>query len=181
MGHLVANLLQFSRRGREELSTVDIPEELRKALELVDYHLRHRNIAVEQALEPTLPTIFADRQKLRQVFLNLLTNAADAMPEGGRLRLRAGVETADGQTLVRIEFADTGAGIDAEHLHRVTEPFFTTKPEGKGTGLGLAICRRVVEEHRGSMHIESQTGRGTTVALRLPASRDTNTARLRGG
>jgi signal transduction histidine kinase len=181
MAGLVANLLQFSRRGRDEISTVDVNEELRKALELVDYHFRHRGIEVVREVHPAVPAIFADRQKLRQVFLNLLTNAADAMPEGGRMGLRAAPGVlVGGARAVRIEFSDTGVGIAPEHLPRVTEPFFTTKEEGKGTGLGLAICRRVVEEHQGTLQITSEVGKGTTVSVLLPVTSGTNAARLRG-
>ncbi len=181
MANLVANLLQFSRRGQDEITTVDIPEELSKALELVDHHLRHRGIEVVRDPDPEVPAIFADRQKLRQVFLNLLTNAADAMSTGGTLRLSIASDTlAAGKKAVRIEFADTGAGIAPEDLSRVTEPFFTTKEEGKGTGLGLAICRRVVEEHGGSLRIASELNKGTPVALLLPVASGTNAARLRG-
>ena len=169
MGALVANLLQFSRRGADQVSTVDVAEELRKAIELVHHHLSKRSVAVVQQFAADLPAIYADRQKLRQVFLNLLTNAGDAMPEGGVLTLRAGrSELESGKPAVRIEFSDTGVGIPAEHLPRVSEPFFTTKEEGKGTGLGLAICRRVVQEHQGVMHITSEVGRGTTVHIALP-------------
>ncbi len=168
MGNLVANLLQFSRRGQHQISTVDLREELTKTLELVHYHLRNRRIEVVQEIASRLPMIHADRQQLRQVFLNLLTNASDAMPNGGTLTLRAGPGELDGgRPAVIIEFADTGVGIPQEHLSRVTEPFFTTKEEGKGTGLGLAICRRVIQEHRGTMYIASEVGKGTTVRLAL--------------
>jgi signal transduction histidine kinase len=180
MANLVANLLQFSRRGREEISTVDVHEELRKALELVEHLLRHRCIEVVPDLQSDVPPILADRQKLRQVFLNLLTNAADAMPQGGTLNLRARLDgTAVGSKTVRIDFSDTGIGIAPADLERVTEPFFTTKEEGKGTGLGLAICRRVIEEHRGTMRLTSELGKGTTVTLLLPVNGATNAARLR--
>ncbi len=181
MGNLVANLLQFSRRGRDEISTVDVSQELRKAMELVEHHFRHRGIGVVHELDPAVPPIFADRQKLRQVFLNLLTNAADAMPRGGTLVLVLAVDVVTGPgKVVRIEFSDTGAGISPENLARVTEPFFTTKEEGKGTGMGLAICRRVVEEHRGTLRIRSELGKGTTVTLHLPVANETNVAGLRG-
>jgi PAS domain S-box-containing protein len=169
MGELVANLLQFSRRGEGQASTVDIRQELAKTVELIHHHLRKHLVTVVQEFAPETPTIYADRQKLRQIFLNLLSNAADAMPEGGTLTLRtAPVELENGKPGVVIEFADTGVGIPAHNLDKVVEPFFTTKEEGKGTGLGLAICRRVVHEHRGTMKITSEVGKGTTVRIVLP-------------
>lgn len=181
MGDLVANLLQFSRRGEEKISTVDIREELTKAVELIQHHLRKQQVTVVQELAPDTPTIFADRQKLRQVFLNLLTNAGDAMPQGGTLTLRsASASLDDGRPAVQIEFVDTGVGVPAEHLEKIMEPFFTTKEEGKGTGLGLAICRRVVQEHHGTIQILSAVGNGTTVRILLPVQKDTNVAPLRG-
>jgi PAS domain S-box-containing protein len=181
MGNLVANLLQFSRRSREEISTVDVRQEAIGALDLVQHHLRKRQITVVQELAADTPVIYADRQKLRQVFLNLLTNASDAMPQGGTLTVRSQPDTLeDGTSAVRIEVADTGLGIPREHLDKVLDPFFTTKEEGHGTGLGLAICRRAVEEHRGTIRIDSEVGRGTTVILVLPVRNGTNGDRVRG-
>ncbi len=175
MAGLVANLLQFSRRGQQRASSVDVGEDLLKTLELVHHHFRSRHIRVVQELAPDVPVIQADRQLLRQVFLNLLTNAGDAMPEGGTLTLRvAPGSLVDGRPAVVIEFADTGLGISPEHLSKVMEPFFTTKEEGKGTGLGLAICRRAVHEHGGTIHITSEVGKGTTVRIALPIGNETN-------
>lgn len=188
MGELVANLLQFSRRGDGQISTVDIAQELTKAVELIHHHLRSRLITVVQEFTPHTPAIFTDRQKLRQVFLNLLTNASDAMSKGGTLTLRVAPTNlsdlkpgVDGKPAVLIEFADTGAGIPAEHLERIMEPFFTTKEEGKGTGLGLAICRRVVQEGQGTINISSEAGKGTTVRIVLPVKVGGNVDRLRDG
>ncbi len=180
MGTLVANLLQFSRQGREEYSTIDVHEELARAVELIHHHLRKRQIAVVQELAPEAQTLFADRQKLRQVFLNLLTNASDAMPRGGTLALRIAPATLEsGRPALRVEFADTGVGIPPENLERIMEPFFTTKEEGKGTGLGLAICRRIVQEHHGSLSVSSEPGKGTTVSIVLPVRHGVNVDRLR--
>jgi PAS domain S-box-containing protein len=182
MGDLVANLLQFARRGHDQISTVDVRQELGAAVDLIHHHLRKRQVAVVREFAADTPDIFADRQKLRQLFLNLLTNAGDAMPQGGTLTLRTAADTlADGKPAVRIEVADTGVGIPAEHLDRVLEPFFTTKEEGKGTGLGLAICRRVVQDHHGALQITSEVGRGTTVRLLLPVRNGFNVAPLRPG
>jgi PAS domain S-box-containing protein len=181
MSDLVANLLQFSRRGEEKISTVDIREELMKAVELIHHYLRKQQVSVVQELAADTPTIFADRQKLRQVFLNLLTNAGDAMPQGGTLTLRCSPAALDnGELAVQIEFADTGSGIPVEHLEKVQEPFFTTKEEGKGTGLGLAICRRVLQEHHGTLQILSEVGRGTTIRLKLPLRTGRNVTPLLG-
>jgi signal transduction histidine kinase len=180
MGNLVANLLQFSRHGRDEASTVDLRQELDKAVELVHHHLRKRRIDVVQQLAPNTPTVYADRQKLRQVFLNLLTNASDAMPRGGTLTLCTATATLDnGVPAVRIDVTDTGVGIPPMYLDKVMDPFFTTKDEGHGTGLGLAICRRIVQEHSGTLRIRSEVGKGTTLSVVLPLKTDTNVKGLR--
>lgn len=181
MGDLVSNLLQFSRRNEEQSSTVDIGQELTRTVELIHHQFRKRLINVVQEVAPDTPLLYADRQKLRQVFLNLLSNAGDAMPRGGTLTLRASGARLDGGTpAIRVEFSDTGAGIPAEHLAKVMDPFFTTKAEGQGTGLGLAICRRIVQEHRGAIEVLSEVGQGTTVRILLPASNATNVQGLFG-
>lgn len=180
MGDLVANLLQFCRRGQDQSSTIDLRQELTRAVELIQHHLRKRLITIVEEFAPDTPIIYADRQKLRQVFLNLLTNASDAMPQGGTLSLRTAPATLDnGLPAVRIEFTDTGTGIPAEHLEKVMEPIFTTKDEGKGTGLGLAICRRVVQEHHGTLEIRSAMGKGASVLVVLPIKNGKNVKRLR--
>ena len=146
----------------------------------MQHHLRSLQIAVVQELAQDTPIIYADRQKLRQVFLNLLTNAGDAMPQGGTLTLRAApASLKNGKPAAVIEFVDTGVGIPAEYLEKVMESFFTTKEEGKGTGLGLAICRRVVQEHHGTIQILSEIGNGTTVRLVWPVQNGTNADPLR--
>src|SRR5687768_536666 len=175
MSALVANLLQFSRASSSQISTVDVREEIANTLELMHYHLRKYNILTVQELSPETPLVQVDRQQLRQVFLNLFTNAADSMPQGGTLTVRTWPgEKPDGTTAplrlsatpslglpvsnlpqMFIEVSDTGEGILPESLERVWEPFFTTKPAGKGTGLGLAICRRIIYEHGGTIEIKS--------------------------
>ena len=171
MGKLVGNLLQFSRRSHQQTSTVSVSEEIDKSLEFVEYHLRSNKIQVVRDYVNDVPTIQADRQQLRQVFLNLLTNASDAMQGGGTLTVTV-AQTTEGwiRRMVRIEFVDFGLGIERANLEKIWDPFFTTKPEGKGTGLGLAICRRVIEEHRGSIAVESEIGRGTKIIIYLPAT-----------
>ena len=163
MANLVKNLLLLSRREEQRISSVNVAEEVEKTVELLYYHLRKCGIEVKKDFPPDIPTISADPEQLRQVFLNLFINASDAMPSGGILTLRA----RDGPSLV-LEIVDTGTGIAAADLPRVMETFFTTKPPGKGTGLGLPICRRIVEAHGGTISIESEPGKGTTVRIVLP-------------
>jgi PAS domain S-box-containing protein len=172
MASLVSNLLQFSRRSHQQISTIDLRAELRDSLEFIQYHLHSRKVEIVQYLADDLPTIQADRQQLQQMFLNLLTNASDAMPRGGTLTVRAHPGALEnGEAAVVIEFSDTGIGISDEDLPKLWEAFFTTKQEGKGTGLGLPICRRTVEEHRGTINIESWLGKGTTVRIMLPTTK----------
>jgi PAS domain S-box-containing protein len=180
MAGLVSNLLQFSRAGRDQVSTVDVCEEVAKTVDLVSHHLRKKRVRVEPEFAPGVSAIHADRQQLRQVLLNLFTNAADAMPDGGRLTPRVRPGSLPGEVpAVIVEVTDTGGGIPPELLSKVFDPFFTTKEEGKGTGLGLAICRRIVDQHHGKMEVESQVGRGTTIRIALPIRPDTNVAGLR--
>jgi len=176
MANLVGNLLEFSHRGKVQISTVDLREEVRNTLELIHCHLRKRGIAVVEDYPKDLPAINADRQLLRQLFLNLFTNASDAMPTGGTLKI--GICVAGNAV---IEIADTGSGIAPQDLPKVLEPFFTTKPEGKGTGLGLPICRRIVQDHGGTFEIASEVGKGTTVRIALPVRNKMNGAVLREG
>jgi signal transduction histidine kinase len=167
LANLVKNLLQLSRREERQILTVNAAEELEKAVELLHYHLRKCGIEVKMDFPPDIPAIKADPEQLCQVFLNIFTNASDAMPSGGTLILRV----RGGQNLL-IEIVDTGTGIAAADLPRVMETFFTTKPPGKGTGLGLPICRRIVEAHGGTISIESEPGKGTTVRIVLPVDRE---------
>jgi len=180
MGNLVTNLLQFSRRSQKQISTVDVREEIEKTFELMEYHLRKNNVKVIREFAVDVPFIHADRQQLRQLFLNLFTNAGDAMPQGGTLTVRVMARPEAKQ--VYIEIADTGVGIPPEILLKVMEAFFTTKPEGKGTGLGLAICRRVAQEHQGTFDIVSEgiPGKGTRVCITLPFSNGSNAKSIKG-
>jgi two-component system, LuxR family, sensor kinase FixL len=171
MASLVSNLLLFSRRGHQQISTVDFCEELTRSLDFIQYHLRSHDIEIVNDCATVLPTVEADRQQLHQVFLNLISNASDAMPKGGTLTVRSRVGAmAGGHPAVVVEFSDTGTGVQTGDLPKLWEPFFTTKPEGKGTGLGLSICRRIVEEHRGTIEIETGPGKGTTVRITFPAT-----------
>lgn len=167
MGALVQNLLDFSRRSEQQISPVDICRELEHTLELIYYLFRKKRISVRRDYQSGLPLINADCQGLQQIFINLFTNAIDAMPQGGTLTIRVYTEDIDTGFIV-IDISDTGMGIKTGDLAKVMGPFFTTKPKGKGTGLGLSICRRIVQEHNGFITITSEVDKGTTVSLKLP-------------
>ena len=127
---------------------------------------RHR-IQVEIAYADAAPAVSADADQMSQVFLNLIMNAIHAMPDGGTLRVEG--SQVDGN--LRISLADTGHGIPDEHLSRIFDPFFTTKETGKGTGLGLTVVKGIIEEHGGTITVESEPGRGTTFTLTFPISK----------
>jgi signal transduction histidine kinase len=124
-------------------------------------------VAVEAHLEPGLPLMNGNADKLQQVFLNLFLNAKDAMPRGGHLRVTTWTE----DSRVRIEIRDTGVGISPEHLPRIYDPFFTTKAPGGGTGLGLAVSYGIINEHSGKISAESRPGFGTRFEMEFPVLR----------
>ena len=173
MGTLVKNLLDFSRRSQRQVSKVDVCRELENTLELIYYQFRKNRVSVRRDYTPELPLIHADCQELQQLFINLFTNASDAMPQGGTLTIRVYVEQAD-TDCVALDIIDSGMGIQPDDLAKVMDPFFTTKPKGKGTGLGLSICRRIVQEHHGLIIITSEADKGTAVSLKLPVIRQTD-------
>lgn len=174
MRNLIANLPQFGRGSQSKKSILDVRKEIERTANLIHYDPHKHHIVVVREFASNVPPVRADRQQLQQLFLNLFINAKDAMPQGGRLTVR--VETSLALKQIIVEVADTGVGIPHEILPRVLEPFFTTKPEGKGAGLGLAICRRIVQEHHGTLNITSEVGTGTTVRIMLPATGKTNSA-----
>ena len=161
---IVQSLLDRTRRPELALRPLAPGELLEGLAELVRPSLVGRGIDLLIEVDPGLPAVGADRVQLEQALLNLVSNAVDAMPEGGRLSLAARPD-GDGVALV---VADSGAGIPLEDLSRVFEPLYTTKPPGKGTGLGLPILREIVEAHGGTARLESRAGEGTTAVVRLP-------------
>ncbi len=164
---IVGNLLTFSRQSHLEPSRVDVGELLETAITLVQYRLTKGAIHLHRELDQNLAPILGDAGRLTEVFVNLLNNAIDAMPTGGRLVVRAFPNRQpDGG--VRIEVADTGCGIQPEELPRIFDPFFTTKEPGKGTGLGLSISHGIVKDHGGLIWAQSKPGAGTTLVVTLP-------------
>src|SRR2546426_5412596 len=138
-------------------------------LELLGPKVRVGSGEIDRVFCRALPAIAGDRDQLTQVFLNLITNALDAMEGGGRLVLQTGIhQEDDGQTMVGVSVSDTGQGISPEHRARIFEPFYTTKSDGRGTGLGLSVSLGIVRMHGGSIDVESKLGHGTTMRVTLP-------------
>jgi two-component system NtrC family sensor kinase len=131
---------------------------------LVRSQKEFHKITVEEKLASNLPYILGDKNQLQQVFLNLSLNACEAMEKGGTLVITTALR--DGNVI--ISFRDTGCGIKQEHLERIFDPFFTTKPVGKGTGLGLSVSYGIIEQHGGSIDVESEEGKGSTFTITLP-------------
>jgi len=165
---IVQSLLDKTRRPPLELAPVAPGALLDRLAELARPTLAAARIELALPVEPGLPCVAADAAQLEQALLHLVTNAIDAMPEGGRLDLGA---RRDGPDVV-LSVVDTGSGIPAEDLARVFEPLYTTKPRGRGTGLGLPIVREIVSAHGGTVALDSAPGRGTTALVRLPAARE---------
>ena len=126
-----------------------------------------QDINLVDDLADHLPSIRGDRNQLQQVFVNLSLNACEAMPDGGTLLISTTCES----DRVVIKVTDTGSGIKPEHLDKIFEPFFTTKPVGKGTGLGLSVSYGIVQQHGGTLEVESQERKGTTFTITLPTAR----------
>ena len=161
----IAHLLQFSRPAPFHPLRERVQVMIDGALSGFSELLRQRRVQLTMSVADHLPEIQVDPMRLEQVFTELVANALDAMPEGGRLEIVARLDGGDG---VAVEITDSGRGVPPEILPNLCEPFFTTRTEG--TGLGLAIAKRYVEEAGGRLEITSVVGRGTTVRIRLPAA-----------
>jgi signal transduction histidine kinase len=174
---LVDQLCTFARIQPATRRPISLAPLVRDVWSLVEHQVRDQGVMVEVDCAEGLPAIVADPDQIQQVLLNLVLNAIQAMPEGGRLTIRAGRTVArlnredplrDGY--LKIEVVDEGVGIAPENLPKVFDPFFTTKDVGKGTGLGLAISSRIAHNHGGWIRVKSQVGEGTTFSTYLPVA-----------
>jgi two-component system, NtrC family, sensor kinase len=166
---IVQNLLSFARKQKPERTLSDINDILEKTIELRSYELQVNNIEISRNLDRNLPKTIADSHQLQQVFLNILTNAEQAMLEAhgkGHLQIRTHPDTQNARIVV--EIADDGPGIPESYLTRIFDPFFTTKDVGKGTGLGLSLSYGMIKEHGGNIYARSHPGEGSTFVIELP-------------
>jgi signal transduction histidine kinase len=161
---IIQSLLNMARPKAREQLPVDLTHVLEQALAFLTEKFRSRQINAKMDAHARA-IVIGDAEKLQQVFLNLFINAADAMPEGGELRVEVKPAT---EGRVRVSVSDTGQGIPASILGRIFEPFFTTKEGGRGNGLGLMVASSIVREHAGEIEVQSEVGRGTTFFVDLP-------------
>jgi two-component system, NtrC family, sensor kinase len=184
---IVRGMLDRTRSVAPALTPLDLNALLLRIFDATAPALDARGVKLETDLAPDLPQVAGDADRLQQVFINLINNALDAMPDGGSLYVRARATPASAQDRpappdghadnaeprrVRIEFADTGCGMPEELRARIFEPFYTTKEMGRGTGLGLFVVRQVIREHGGEIEVESEAGRGSRFHIELPALQD---------
>ena len=169
---IVRGLLDFSRQSEPHKRLSDLNDVLREALALTQNQARIRHVRIVEELYPDLPHLVIDTNQVQQVAVNMIVNAIDAMPDGGDLTARSRVVEDEDSRSVEFEVSDTGCGIPEGNIEHVFDPFFTTKPTGMGTGLGLAIAYGIVAEHGGQIGVSSEVGRGTTITVRLPVTRE---------
>ncbi len=163
---ITENLLDFSRQREPVKYSLDLNRIIRETVSLVEPRARRSRVRLALHLAESIPPVLADSDQIKQVILNLILNAVDHMPKGGELRITTG-NKGDG---VFCRVKDLGDGIPAKNLKKIFDPFFTTKPAGAGTGLGLAICRKIMEDHHGSIEASSEEGKGAAFVLSFPSA-----------
>ncbi len=167
---IIQGLLDFSRRSTPTLQPLDLNESVEAACKLIEHQITIDNVRLIKGFAPNLPSIEGDTNQLQQVFVNLIINAYQAMPQGGDLRITT--RTVGNQ--VQAIFADAGVGIRPEDLKHIFDPFFTTKEVGKGTGLGLSVSYGIIKSHGGRIEVDSRVGVGTRFVVSLPVNREGN-------
>jgi len=159
------NLLNFARRRQPVVQAVALDRLIEDMASIVEKEAKNNHITIRKEFQPDLPVINSDAPLLRQVVLNLLNNAIQAIGQDGTVTI---ITQAPGNNEVMVQINDTGCGIPKEHLAQIFDPFFTTKPQGKGTGLGLSICHGIVERLGGRISVTSEPGQGSSFTLKLP-------------
>jgi two-component system NtrC family sensor kinase len=169
ISRIVSNLLAFSRHSKMEFGSVKLNQLIEKTLFLNANLLKLHSIRVEEKLDPLLPDLTGSEDRLQQVFMNLISNAAEAMEacRGERI-LSIQTKHLSEKESESVSVADNGVGIPKENLSKLFEPFFSTKKKGKGVGLGLSVVYGIIQEHGGSIQVQSEEGRGTIFTIQLP-------------
>lgn len=164
------SLLDFSHQRQAEKLSSDINQIIEQTMHLVKHHPKLGKMHVVKELSAELSPVYVNEGQMKQIFIALISNAYDAMEDGGRLTIRTRRQESDNDRAIVVEFEDSGCGIPASHLQKIFDPFFTTKPLGRGTGLGLSVCYGIVSEHGGKMEVDSTEGTGSTFRVLLPVS-----------
>jgi two-component system NtrC family sensor kinase len=165
---IISNLLDFARESGSQLEPLDLRQLLKDTINLASNQIKLSGIKIEFQATDNLPRVHGDSQQLRQVFLNLILNAIDASPKGGKIQVL--VLPADEPNYVAVKFMDFGTGIPEHILGSIFDPFFTTKGKGKGTGLGLSVSQGIVAKHGGRIRVSSIEGKGATFTVTLPVT-----------
>jgi len=174
---IVKGLLEFARQNPPQKAHTNINELIDRTTQLLENQASFQNVRIVKELDPSLPTIKLDRNKIQQVFWNLMLNACEAMPKGGQLTISDSL-SADGKR-IEVRFADSGVGIPRENVNKLFDPFFTTK--STGTGLGLAVSYGIIQQHDGRIEVKSEVGRGTVFTLSFPVEDPSPDSKTTGG
>jgi len=174
ISRIVSNLLSFSRQSKIELKGIDINRLIEKTLLLNENLLKINGVRIDKELDSSLPDYTGSEDHLLQVFMNFISNAAEAMEMTKDALLKIKTEYMLNQDTIRVSFADNGIGIPEKNVSRLFEPFYTTKKKGKGVGLGLSVAYGIIQEHKGSINVKSEPGKGTTFAILLPLKKSTD-------
>jgi two-component system NtrC family sensor kinase len=170
ISRIVSNLLTFSRQSKLKLGVQDINRLIEKTLLINDNLLKIHNISIRKELDPALPQVVGSADQLQQVFMNMVSNAVEAMESNRDGTLAIKTWSGEAMDFIFIAFTDTGVGILPDHLKNLFEPFYTTKKKGKGVGLGLSVVYGIIEAHNGSILVDSLPDKGTTFTIQLPLS-----------
>jgi PAS domain S-box-containing protein len=168
IGRIVSNLLAFSRQSKVKPEAVNLNQVIERSLFLNANLMKIRGIKTDTHLDPQLPDIMGSEDQIQQIFMNLISNAAEAMESSKDGELRIETRVSNNGSEIRAQVRDTGAGISKAHLSKLFEPFFTTKKKGKGVGLGLSVVYGIIKEHGGAIHVASEVGEGTTFTVTFP-------------
>ena len=178
---IVSNLLAFSRQSKIELKRINLNRLIEQILFLNSNLLKIAGVKVSMKLDPNLPDLVGSEDQLQQVFMNLVSNAAEAMESKGGGQLDIATKYSLGEDQLEIDFIDTGIGIPEQNISKLFEPFFTTKKKGKGVGLGLSVAYGIIQEHGGSIYVISKVDKGTTFRVKFPLKRASDKLDPHGG
>jgi len=176
---ILRDVLTFSREAKFHMEYQIINDAVEESIQTFTDICNEQSIRVEKNFSSSLPSILIDKDQVRQAINNLISNAVDAMPEGGTLTVNTFMEELHNVNYVVVEIKDTGSGIPKEKINIIFEPFYTTKEIGVGTGLGLSICRKIIDEHNGLIRIETEAGKGTSFKLFFPYQSEEEEAGIR--